>query len=551
METTTATDSALGAAALGTARDGTAAPGAPKGGAAGLGTAPAVLVGQQLDAFEELAEHLVAAGPVSGPAVGESGGEGPLGVSFDLFSDASLVDWAQKLERVARLLGAFQVQAAGALAQRVRAARFTEIGISKPAALLMTSLQLSSGEAGRRLNLAEHFLADVDSLTGQLSPAPHPFLGAAFFAGQLSMEQASVAAKFAQEATHLSDAGRIPEELARQVEQTMTHHALQECPDFLRRIGLRTVSLLDPDGQCPTEGELTSKQGIVFRQPRRGIIHFEGGMTVLQYDTLLSAVGWATNPNGHKNLGEHSASEPQSSAVPGDWPHVVDGIRVPGPTSMEHLDGLNQMDPDSVDPAVRDRRTHAQKLLDGIIDCVKLAARSGKLSLNGGLKTQLIVTTTRKGLQSQTPQGRQGGMVQLPFAGPQAGINVAEAYCDAEVTTVLLGDGQEVLGVGRTKRLFTPAQRKILLARDQGCAFPDCMAPAHWCEAHHIKPWQHGGLTDINNAALLCSHHHTLMHNSQWSLELVHGTPTFTPPYRLDPQQVPRQNNFHHAKIQI
>ncbi|MGO4384175.1 HNH endonuclease signature motif containing protein, partial [Specibacter sp. RAF43] len=79
------------------------------------------------------------------------------------------------------------------------------------------------------------------------------------------------------------------------------------------------------------------------------------------------------------------------------------------------------------------------------------------------------------------------------------------------------------------------------------CTFPDCTAPAWWTEAHHLTPWQLGGETDINNAALLCSRHHHLLHHGAWTLTMIHGTPHFTPPYTLDPTRRPRRNTYHHG----
>ncbi|MDJ0314780.1 HNH endonuclease signature motif containing protein, partial [Arthrobacter sp. H35-D1] len=64
---------------------------------------------------------------------------------------------------------------------------------------------------------------------------------------------------------------------------------------------------------------------------------------------------------------------------------------------------------------------------------------------------------------------------------------------------------------------------------------------------HHVIPWQHGGETNISNAALLCGPHHTLIHHSEWRLELVQGTPTFTAPYLIDPIQTSRRNTYHHG----
>jgi len=48
-----------------------------------------------------------------------------------------------------------------------------------------------------------------------------------------------------------------------------------------------------------------------------------------------------------------------------------------------------------------------------------------------------------------------------------------------------VGRKGEVLDLGRSARLFSPAQRKAMAIRDQGCTTEGCSIPAAWCEAHH------------------------------------------------------------------
>lgn len=616
--------------------------------------------------------------------------EAPLGVELDALTDAQAISWGQSLERLDHILSALQVQVAGELAARTRASRFSDAGFTKPVALLTTSLKLGAAEASRRLRLAEHFLPVTDLLTTVITPPSQPILGSAFFKGELSTEQALVVSAFTDDAGHLADAGRIPAHQARELETTLTEYARDEPPDFLRRIGTRAVNLLDPDGQQPSDGELLAKQGIFFRNPRRGMVHFDGHLSVPQYETLMSAIGWATNPNRHVDTntidpltdqpdmqawggavggggvgaagggaagggggasggtagggggasrggaagvggaasggaagvggqelpgqmdlqdfianmsaafgavkgpsangwpppqgpvpawasdesggcgdagsrdegstGTGSSSAGSGGAVGGSesspgadgtaptpWPHLVNGINVPEPGTQRDLPGLDPIDPASTDPAVADRRTHGQKLLDGLIDCVKLAARTGKLPLNGGLKPQLFISTTEADLERRTSAGSAGGIAFLPYSGPQPLELFKVELCNPDVTTMVLGDGGDILNVGRTQRLFTAAQRKILLARDMGCTFPDCTAPANWCDAHHIIPWQDGGDTSVVNGVLLCSLHHHLVHRGHWSIKICDGVPWYTPSYSIDPTRRPRRNNYHHG----
>ena len=92
---------------------------------------------------------------------------------------------------------------------------------------------------------------------------------------------------------------------------------------------------------------------------------------------------------------------------------------------------------------------------------------------------------------------------------------VRRIACDAAVIPVILGGDGEILDQGRDQRLFTTAQVRALWVRDQHCTFDDCDAPATWCDAHHLMHWIDGGATDLHNAALLCPHHHTIVHRDK------------------------------------
>jgi hypothetical protein len=86
--------------------------------------------------------------------------------------------------------------------------------------------------------------------------------------------------------------------------------------------------------------------------------------------------------------------------------------------------------------------------------------------------------------------------------------------CTAGILPVVLGGAGEVLDLGRSRRLFSPAQRKALAIRDRHCRAEGCDIPAAWCEAHHAtNPWSRKGRTDLDNGLLLCSFHHHRAHD--------------------------------------
>ncbi|MDR7255452.1 hypothetical protein J2X46_004459 [Nocardioides sp. BE266] len=92
--------------------------------------------------------------------------------------------------------------------------------------------------------------------------------------------------------------------------------------------------------------------------------------------------------------------------------------------------------------------------------------------------------------------------------------------CEAGIIPVVL-DGHSIpLDLGRSRRLFTKAQRIALGLRDGGCTARGCETTASGCHAHHDDPWSRGGLTDLALGRLLCPRHHRLAHDSRYAMTI-------------------------------
>ncbi len=96
---------------------------------------------------------------------------------------------------------------------------------------------------------------------------------------------------------------------------------------------------------------------------------------------------------------------------------------------------------------------------------------------------------------------------------------VRRLACTADIIPVVLGGKGEILDLGRSRRLFSPAQRKAMALRDQQCRGEGCTVPASWCEAHHWKPWSEGGKTDIDDGVLFCTFDHHRAHDPNLTAE--------------------------------
>ncbi|MCE9514976.1 MAG: HNH endonuclease [Mycobacterium sp.] len=82
--------------------------------------------------------------------------------------------------------------------------------------------------------------------------------------------------------------------------------------------------------------------------------------------------------------------------------------------------------------------------------------------------------------------------------------------CDATCEVWFERDGQ-VIGTGRATRTVNRRLRRALEHRHRTCAVPGCGA-TRALHAHHIRHWEDGGPTELNNLVLVCPYHHRLHH---------------------------------------
>ena len=94
--------------------------------------------------------------------------------------------------------------------------------------------------------------------------------------------------------------------------------------------------------------------------------------------------------------------------------------------------------------------------------------------------------------------------------------------CGAGIIPAVLDGDSLPLDLGRQRRLFTEVQRVALSTRYTECAAEGCDRPFAWCEAHHIRAWEAGGPTDLDNAVPLCGRHHRMIDGAGWSHRVRH-----------------------------
>ncbi|GAB3422896.1 HNH endonuclease signature motif containing protein [Flindersiella endophytica] len=276
-------------------------------------------------------------------------------------------------------------------------------------------------------------------------------------------------------------------------------------PDKVARFGQRILGRVDPDAadrelakQLEREEREAARERVLwFKDSHDGIVHFGGRLDAASARVVRTAL----EPLAKPTAGEADGSETGQNGA---------------------------------------RRSYGQRMADALVELARRSLQSGTIPKHGGEPTQLMLTMRLDDLMKGL------GAAFLPTGETITAARARLLACDAGIIPAILNTHSIPLDVGRAKRCFEGKLRKALDLRDAGCAFPACDIPAAWCDAHHIKPWWTGGITSLDNGVLLCRHHHTTIHNSQWVVRPgVHGRPEFLPPPYLDPTQTPQRNHLH------
>ena len=98
--------------------------------------------------------------------------------------------------------------------------------------------------------------------------------------------------------------------------------------------------------------------------------------------------------------------------------------------------------------------------------------------------------------------------------------------CDGLIDLVAIEQGRrsDPLYVGRAARIVSRELWRALVVRDRRCVVKGCHRRPAQCEAHHVRHWADGGLTDLSNLVLLCHLHHHDHHDRRLDLPHRDGT---------------------------
>jgi hypothetical protein len=143
---------------------------------------------------------------------------------------------------------------------------------------------------------------------------------------------------------------------------------------------------------------------------------------------------------------------------------------------------------------------------------VQLLRDAGSSGVGGGTaRTEAVVIIEADELGAPRVRSLDGEPISAELA--------AVLTCDAHLQALIVDRSGQPLWLGRTSRLASAAQRRVLAVRDGGCVFPGCDAPPEWCDAHHQPGWSRGGRSDPEHLVLLCRRHHGTAHSRHWRLQ--------------------------------
>ncbi len=113
----------------------------------------------------------------------------------------------------------------------------------------------------------------------------------------------------------------------------------------------------------------------------------------------------------------------------------------------------------------------------------------------------------------QSALAGNGGRSALPIE------TVKRLCCDSQAVVLIEDDDGVPLSIGRKSRIVPKAIARAVRARDHDrCTFPGCRNK-RFLDCHHVEHWSAGGETSLDNLMLLCTKHHTLVHEGRFRIE--------------------------------
>lgn len=180
--------------------------------------------------------------------------------------------------------------------------------------------------------------------------------------------------------------------------------------------------------------------------------------------------------------------------------------------------------PDGKDVPDDQRRTHDQRAADAMTALLEAALRAGEAGDVGGVRPTINVVVPHEAM-SALADAEAAGVTAVSDCGTVLSMAAFKKLtCDAAVRRTVIGPDSQPLDVGRATRQWPAPMRAAIAAVDGGCRGPGCDLPPDRCIVHHVSWWESGGSTSVDNGSMLCGHHHDLVHDQGWTLQMAPAT---------------------------
>ncbi|GAB3606064.1 HNH endonuclease signature motif containing protein [Conyzicola nivalis] len=428
-----------------------------------------------------------------------------VGASLSAATDTELCALTVAVEDAGRLLDGLRVATAGEIGDRSRYglgndALPVRFGLKRASQVVERLTRVAPAEAARRVSVGTA-VRPRTHLDGSPLPPAHAPLAVAMSEGGVGIDAAAVIVRCLDQARSTATDDDI--EVA---EVALVETAARCTADEVGIQARAWREALDPDGAEPRDERIYRKRSFLLGREVDGLTKFSGVLTPVDAALLAAAFNEADKP--------------------GNAPRFLSDVdRATGTTLVTDETGETTIE--FVDPRSREQRHY-----DVVTGLLGAGVRSTGAE-QGGMRSKAEVTAiiTLDDLRSGHGVGFLDGTDE-----PVSAATVQQLVCANGYAPILLGDNGEVLMLGQTQRLFSPAQVRALRVRDGGCV--NCGAPPGWCDAHHVDQWaRDDGPTDIDNGVLLCQDCHRLIHRNAFAMKMIGGRPHILAPPWLDPEQ--------------
>ena len=404
--------------------------------------------------------------------------------ALDSCADGEIVDALRRVERLQRRQAVLDQRL---IAQVDERSIWFANGCASVPVFLRMLLRISPAEARARHGAARA-LGPQRTVPGVALEGTYPAVSAAQAAGEISVQHA---AAIVDTITKLPD--DVAAEFDRTIETILVDFARDHDPVQLRRHAEELRYLFDQDGKYHDIRHCERLRDLRLRDNADGSAHLDGELTAECAERLRV---------------------------------VFDALGKPRPAE----DG-------TLDP-----RTPGQRRHNALLDWLRLVERTGALPKAGGVAATVLLTMDVDAYGTGTGTARTGHGYTVP-----ADVAKTWAEPEARIILTLLSATKGIEAYSTVQRIFTEQQRLAMAARDRGCSFPHCDAPASWADAHHVTDWKDTHRTSVDDGALVCGKNHDSFQRMGFRSIMRNGRPHWVPPPWIDPDQEPLRNTMHDA----